>query len=424
MIETQLLNAVIASRDFNVLVKHGLNHRKHFIEQQKVYDYINNHLKEYGEMPSVESTVAACDDFEAVDVVESTDTLCYKLEERNLKLAQKDALKKLAEAYGEKDAYKLMEAFRKQFEELDAKAMSRSRNGSNWATNGEDRLEEYKTRQEKDFSVTIPFFFDEFTEATGGAERGDVCTIMASTGEGKSWLGLLQGVVSHNAGYRVLLESAEMSKPENEFRLDSLNGGFSNRGLWTGQLDNEGAYEKYLEKFKRGTQSPDFIIKTAEDWKDGLTLQQLEYDIDRTKADVVIIDQFNLMRFKGNSKDDKAAFSRQLKQLAAKKGIVVFLLYQTNGDYIKNQKKGEDGIAELQLPTLGDYSETIAVIQDSAKVFGWTSITWTDKNTGRKRGKGLGGVLKSRTGGGGVEVDVDFQPNDGIIRPRQPSDLF
>ncbi|NKW77461.1 hypothetical protein HB667_26985, partial [Bacillus cereus] len=153
-------------------------------------------------MPSVESTVAACDDFEAVDVVESTDTLCYKLEERNLKLAQKDALKKLAEAYGEKDAYKLMEAFRKQFEELDAKAMSRSRNGSNWATNGEDRLEEYKTRQEKDFSVTIPFFFDEFTEATGGAERGDVCTIMASTGEGKSWLGLLQGVVSHNAGYR------------------------------------------------------------------------------------------------------------------------------------------------------------------------------------------------------------------------------
>jgi replicative DNA helicase len=424
VIELLLLNALIATRDFNALVRHNLNSPYHYTEQRSAYEFIHDHLQKYGELPSLESVVAACKDFEPMEVTESIDTLCLKLSEQNLKLEQKETLKKLALQFGEMDAYEIQDELKRHIERLERKANSRSRSGSNWATNGADREAEYERRKSKDFSTKVPFFFEEFTTATGGAERSDVVCIMASTGHGKTWLGLLQGLVAHKAGFNVLIESGEMSKPENEFRLDSLNEGFSNRGLWMGQLDNEVQYLEYLKKFRKGNGKPDLIIKTAQDWPKGLTLQQIQYDAEQTHADVIIIDQFNLLRFKSGSKEDKAAFSRQLKQLAAKLGVVIVLLYQTSGDYIKKGGKTDDeGLTELVLPSLSDYSETIAVIQDSSHIFGWASVTWKDEKTGRNRGKGICGILKSRTGGS-AELDVDFQPNDGIIRPRQATDMF
>jgi replicative DNA helicase len=402
-----------------------MNGPYHFHEHRDAYNFIHDHLKKYGEVPSLESVIEACASFEAMEVTESTDTLCLKLAERNLKLDQKETLKKLAALFGDKDGYEIQDEFKKATERLERKASSRTKSGSNWTTNGADRAAEYERRKSKDFSTKVPFFFGEFTTATGGAERGDVCTIMSSTGMGKTWLGLLQGLVSHKAGFNVLIESGEMSKPENEFRLDTLDGGFSNTGLWTGQLDEEVRYIEYLKQFRKGTTKPDLIIKTAQDWPKGLTLEQIQYDAEQCKADVVVIDQFNLLRFKSSSKEDKSAFSRELKQLAAKLGVVIILLYQTNGGYLKKSKEDEEGLAELVLPSLDDYSETIAVIQDSSHIFGWSSVTWKDEETGRRRGKGIAGILKSRTGiNGDGEVDVMFCPNDGIIRPRQATDIF
>lgn len=425
MIETLLLNAIISTRDFSALVRHGLNGPYSFHEQRCAYEFIHDHLKRYGEIPSIESVVAACDDFEAMEVTESVDTLCLKLSERNLKLEQKDVLKKLASLFGEKDGYEIQDEFKRSMEKLERKANNRSRSGANWATNGADRGAEYERRKSKDFGTKVPFFFEQFTEWCGGAERGDIITIMASTSMGKTWLGLLQGLVAHQAGFNVLIESGEMSKAENEFRLDTLSDGFSNRGLWTGTLDDEQRYYDYLKKYRKGNDKPDLIIKTSSDWAKGLTLEQIQYDAEQSKADVIVIDQFSLLRFKSSSKDDKASFSRQLKQLAAKLGVVIVLLYQTNGNYLKKGGKttDEDGLVELVLPSLDDYSETISVIQDSSQIFGWASVTWKDEATGRNRGKGICGILKSRTGGSG-EIDVDFQPNDGIIRPREATDVF
>lgn len=423
MIEILFLNAIIATRDFSALVRHGLNGPYHFHEQRCAYEFIHDHLKRYGEMPSIESVVAACDDFESMEVTESVDTLALKLCERNLKLAQKEALKKLAALFGEKDGYEIQDEFKRSMEQLERKAQSRSKNGSNWTTNGTERENEYTKRKSKDFSTKVPCFFQEFTEAIGGYERGDIVTIMASTGHGKTWLGLLQALVANQSGFNVLIESGEMSSVENQFRLDTLDNGFSNRGLWTGQLENEQEYFDYLRNFRKGNGKADLVIKTAGDWSKGLTLEQIQFDAEQCHADVVVIDQFNLLRFKSGSKEDKAAFSRQLKQLAAKLGIVIVLLYQTNGNYLKKVKTDDEGLVELVLPTLEDYSETIALIQDSSQIFGWASHTWKDEATSRNRGKGVCGILKSRTGGS-AELDVDFQPNDGIIRPRTATDIF
>lgn len=426
MIELALLNAIIAKKDFSALVRHGIANASHFREQSCAFNYIRKHMKEFGEMPSVESVVANCKDFEIVDVAESIDTLALKLIEKNLKLEEKQLLTDLAKGFGEMDANQVLDELRTRVNELSEKSMRKGRNGVDWSMNGAERLKEYESRKDKDFTKKIPSFFEEFTKAGLSYERGSVITAMAFTGKGKSWIALLQALEANRAGFKVLIESAEMSKEENQFRLDTLEGGFSNRGLWTGQLDNvsETHYRTYLEKFSKGSGRSSVIIKTPEDWSEGLSLQQLEYDIDRSKCDLVIIDQFNLMKFGGSHRDDKAALSRQLKQLAAKKGVCVFLLYQTNGDYEKSASKGEDGIRELKLPTLANYSETIAVIQDSNIVFALDTVTFKDPETGRSRGKALCGVAKSRQGSEGIELELDWLPNDGVIRPRQATDVF
>jgi replicative DNA helicase len=428
MIELSLLNGIVAKKDYGVLIRYGIDHEKYFYEQKCAYQYLKKHLKEYGELPSIESMAMNCPEFEVVEVAESLDTLAKKLIERHIKREQKSLLTDIAEHFGSWDAYRILDKLQTKLEEWQGQAYVRTAKGVNWAESGEQRFQEYLNRKRKDFGKKIPLFLDEYSEATGGgAERGEMIVIMAFTGVGKSWLGCLQALKANQAGFRVLYESVETSDLEIQFRLDTLEGGFNNAGLWTGQLGfDEEKYRKFTEKFNRGTSRPPLIIKTPLDWPDGLTLEQLEYDIRQTNADLVVIDQFNLMRFKGHSREDKVAFSRQLKQLAAKLGVVLIVLHQANAEYEKSKSgDSEGGIRELKPPTRTDYSETISIIQDANKLFGLDAVTWKDPETGRRRGKAVVLCDKDRSGGAmGMELELVWMPNDGVITTRQPTDIF
>jgi replicative DNA helicase len=139
---------------------------------------------------------------------------------------------------------------------------------------------------------------------------------------------------------------------------------------------------------------------------------------------MVVIDQFNLVAFGRNDRDAKTAFSRQLKQMAARKHVVVVVLYQTTGESERSKGADAAGIRELRIPKISDYSETIALVQDSSIVFGFDAVLWKDESTSRYRGKALLVVLKGRDGGEGSETELEWMPNDGIIRPRVATDLF
>jgi replicative DNA helicase len=302
------------------------------------------------------------------------------------------------------------------------------RNGVNWSTSGNERWTVYNSRKNNDSKKGIPAMFEEIDEVVGGYEFGSVITLMAATGRGKSWLGILSALVANNHGFSCLIESGEMSATEVEFRLDTLNAGFSNRGLLKGSLEfqDEFEYLNYTSSFtEEHSKRPPLIIKTPEDWPYGLTLQQLEKDIDETEAQFVVIDQFNLFRFKKATHEEKAALSRQLKQLAARKGIVIFLLCQTSGEFVKNEKKDAKGIQELRAPDLSAYAETIALQQDSNLYYSFQSVGYYDKKDNRYRGKAVLKILKARAGiEGNDEFILNWCPNDGVINVRKPTDLY
>lgn len=435
MIELALLNAVIAHRDLSALVRHGLLDESHFPEQRDAFNYIRQHVEKYGEVPSVESVVSACPHFEAVEVYESTDTLCAKLHERNLKLAERRLLETAAAKYGEMDGYAVLDYLSDGVERLRQRVQqNNAQSVTNWATDAEKRLQEYERRKQKEFHTAVPLLFDAITEATGRAFRGEYINILAFTGVGKSWLACVQALATNHAGYKVLFESGEMAKPEIEFRLDTLETGLSNQGLWTGTLD-PGAEERYVEWLRSQAQAqrPDLIIRGPDDWPMGLTLEQIRYDIKQYQPDLIIIDQFNLCRFRGSDHASKAEFSRQLKLLFAAEGIVGVVCNQADGEYGARRDRqaggddddhGGDGVRELCPPKPSDYSETIATIQDANKVLSFDAVKWRDPATGKDRGKALLSVEKSRSGGEGTQLELHWLPNDGVIRPREPMDIF
>lgn len=432
MIELELLNAIIASRDATALVRHGLMEEKQWLTHQEAYKFIKNHVEEYGELPSVSSVIQNTDNFEAVTTAESVETLAKKMVERNLKKAQRDFLVASASDFDKIDAYEMLEKMEQKIEEFRKATSKKTNNGIDWSVSGADRLAEFERRKSREFSRRVPFFFEELTEALGDMNGGFYLTIMAFTSKGKTWLGLLEALRANREGLPVLIESGEMSKPEILFRLDTLAGGFNNRGLVTGSLDfrEEESYQQWLEQFHRENGKPILVIKSQEDWKRGLTVAQIEHDIQVHKPAVMIIDQFSLIRHASAERTSMADSSRRIKELAGKYGIVICMLYQANGEYIKSkgkkgkESKNEDGIKELVPPDLSNYSDSISVIQDSDCVLTFDSTTWRDKQTGRQHGKALLYVAKSRAGGEGMELEMHWVPNDGVIETKKATDIF
>ena len=429
MLELQLLNTILNSRDASSLVRFGINDESQWLTHQNVYKYAMRHLEEFGELPSVNSVIENTDNFEVTDPGESVETLAKKLVERNVKNAQKSFFVQTAQQFGELSAVEIIEKMEEKVQEFRNQSMSQGKNGIDWSNSGAERLAEFERRKKHDFSRRIPFFFKELTDSLGEMNGGYYLAIQAFTGKGKTWLGLLEALAVNDLGLNCLFESGEMSKPEISFRLDTIKGKFSNRALFTGNLDfqSEEDYKNYLGGFGKGTKKAPLIIKTQEDWAKGLTIAQIEHDIKTHHPDVVIIDQFSLIRHVTNDRDGKANTSKRLKEMAGKYGVVICLLYQANGDYEKSKKKSDvedESLRVLQPPTLKDYSEVISVIQDVDCLLTFDSTKWKDQQTGNECGKALLFVAKSRAGGEGTELEMNWLPDAGVIETKKATDIF
>ena len=85
---------------------------------------------------------------------------------------------------------------------------------------------------------------------------------------------------------------------------------------------------------------------------------------------MIIIDGFNLMNHtgKGGNRDNMTNTSRKLRQLFAKYGVVGVIIHQTPTSAEKGKGEDETGARIVEPPSLTDYSETVAIIQDSCTV--------------------------------------------------------
>jgi replicative DNA helicase len=152
----------------------------------------------------------------------------------------------------------------------------------------------------------------------------------------------------------------------------------------------------------------------------GLSLEVIEADLQANpNIKMVIIDGFNLMSHKGNSKDGNrnamSNTSRKLRQIFGKYGVVGLIVHQTPTSAEKeNSSKDDVGNRIVTPPQIHQYSETVAVIQDACTILTFDQLD----------GVGKMKLAKSRTPNVGKEIELHCDFNMGFIRETSIYDFM
>jgi len=195
---------------------------------------------------------------------------------------------------------------------------------------------------------------------------GELCTIAALTGFGKSALAL--NIVAHLILYakerkRVMMCSLEMGEEELIQRILSIDTQVDQSMLSSGRLDGD-EYDKIRWSAAR-LKTCDMVINDSSYGIDEI-ISKIKFEHALSPLDLVIIDYVQLMestsksgRRSENRSQEVERISRRLKQLAQTLHIPVLILSQVNREVEKRQ---------LQEPQLSDLSDSSGVAKNSDRV--------------------------------------------------------
>lgn len=417
MIESQLLSKIIDENSFYVLTKYNVNGMD-FEAYPHVYQYIKDYVQDYQQVPDYRNVVAKFEDFDYnSQVQDSFAYLCKTLKGQSAKRKAVTKLAKINENYKNMTGTEFATWLKEEAVSLEALARSSSSTATNYAVNGQERKEWYNENKEQRTYSYIPTPYASLTNWLGGGfELGDYILLMAYTNKGKSWIGSHIGNVAHEHNFGILHYSPELSKKQQVYRNDTLRGHFDNVKIRRGTLDNEQEYLEYLDEFNETKEVP-YYIKTMEDLPNGLSADVIESDLQMYagKISMVIIDGFNLMVHPKIGRDGMSATSRRLRQIFGRHKVAGLVIHQTPTSAEKESRTDEDELeVELPVPQVTDYSETIAVVQDSATV-----LTFNQKD-----GRGRLFLGKCREPHVGKSVDLRCNFNMGWITEASPVDYF
>jgi replicative DNA helicase len=418
ILETKLLSKVLLERDFYTLSKYNIL-ESDFTVHKDVYLYIKEFVKEYGQVPDYRDVVAKFPKFDfQVEVYDTFAYLCRALKKQNAKVRIFNVLQnQVGEKFRNEDIDEFLDWLYDEVTSIKNLAKTAISMGSNYAVNGMERKKRYLESKEKGSGIFIPTPYDTLTlYLDGGMELGDYVLLQAFSNKGKSWIASHMGAFAWTKGFGVLHYSPELSKAQQENRLDTLLGHFNNVAIRNGNLNNEDEYFEFLEKFT-DNEVP-YIIKTMEDLPDGLSLDVIEADLQlNSNIQMVIIDGFNLMvHGKGSAlRNNMTITSRKLRQIFGRYQVVGLVVHQVNADAERNNhKEDENGQRLPNPPKITDYSETIAVIQDASTVLSFDAVD----------GMGAIEIVKARGTGKNKVVELNLNFNMGYITEASPVDYF
>jgi hypothetical protein len=329
----------------------------------------------------------------------------------------------------EKDGNKLLEDLISEAKNIMMGTNVRSKIGTDIKTDATSFLDEYRRRKAGESFKIWHSKFPTITREIGGYMSGNMYAWYGRSGRGKSVFTMEEAIEAAAQGANVIVWSMEMSRFEwmarayssisarfsaEVKRIENVDYevGFENRQLLMGGL-SEG-YERGLEQFV--TQLPELLagnitLRAADD-EDFMNrgVAQLEADILATKADVVVVDPIYLMDYESNTSKvaggDVANTSKKIRRIAGYTGATIHVI--TQAEEVRDDTD-EEGNRELRAPKRAEIKKTKAILEDSANVFGIDSLD----------GRGLIEAGKARNGGEGVQVEVTYLPNYGIVNEME-----
>lgn len=346
MVALQIISKVLSTQD-NSIIEDNLLTEEYFVGYEKEFEYLQNHIKQYGNVPDKATFLSEFPQTELVEVTESDKYLIDTAREEYLYYKSVPVLQKAAELL-KTDSNLAAEYLVNAMKDLQP---SYNLSGVDIAKDAELRFEEFVKRKEHQAQWFFTCGFPELDDIIHGIQRTDeLFVIFARTNQGKSWI--LEKICTHiwQTGYNVGYVSPEMSASSIGYRFDTLHSHYSNKGLMWGKDDiDEDDYKAHTEKLADADNK--FIVSTPLDFDKKITVTKLKNWVKQYKLDVIAVDGITYLtdeRYKrGDSKTTSLTnISEDLMELSMELGIPVLVVVQANRGGVV--EKGTDDTPELE----------------------------------------------------------------------------
>ena len=348
MVELQVLNKILKDKNDSILQLNNIT-RDYFDEYIEEYDWIMNHKSQYGNIPDIETFLGAFQDFDVINISESTEYLVSSFKEEYLYRQAVPIIQTLADKL-QTNSYEAVDYLKAKLPELKVDGVVK---GTDIISQAKERYEEWKETKENQDSHFIPTGFEELDEIIGGLHCGEeLLVLFARTGIGKTWVAIKMLEHCWKMNKRVGLFEPEMSASRIGYRFDTIHQHISSKALYKGE-DIQG-YEKYISKLSQSTIP--FYVTHPKDFNKAVTVSKLKSWCENNKLDVLAIDGISYLtderRQKGDNKTTALTnISEDLMQLSIDLGIPVIVIVQSNRGGAINEDlqleniRDSDGIA-------------------------------------------------------------------------------
>ena len=403
MIQLQWLSKILQDKSLDIVEQNCLS-ADYFNEYAEEFRFIQDHVREYGNVPDKATFLAKFPDIELVEVTETERYLVDTLKEEYLYQQSIPVLQKTAELL-KTDSNAAAEYLASQVSVLQPQ---RGLGGTNIITQAQKRLEQYKERKDNQSKYFFESGFKELDEYTHGIQRGEeFLVILARTNVGKTWV--LEKMCTHvwGLGFNVGFIEPEMSAESVGFRFDTLFNHYSNSSLMYGKSDiDEDAYSDYIGQLQ--THENRFLVATKKDFGGGdITVTKIKQWVVNQKLDLVAIDGLSYLTDERGKRGDNESttlshISEDLMDLSVELSVPVLIVVQANRTGIVHDD--EDGAPELESVRSSDgisfsASKVLSLRQKRDKVTNETTMEiW---------------IKKSRFGHIGAKVCYSWDINTG-----------
>lgn len=329
MIQNQFLNYLLNSKDKSIITLNNLD-KKYFSEYTAEWLFIENHIKEYGNIPDKTTFISRFSNFDLMEVNETPAYLLSELFRDYQKRQLIIAFNSVAQDLNKGDLDKALTAFEKSYNNISLSGITLQSTDILKDTSRYDKYVE-KTKDIKKYFVKTGF--KELDNVIGGWDREEeLATIVARTNEGKSWVILKCAAAAVEQGLNVGLYSGEMSANKVGYRIDTLIQHIPNGSLTHGNKDVINEYNNYIKDLSTRFEGS-LKILTPDSIGGFASVKVLQAFIEKEHLDILFIDQLSLLE------DDKKAKSpieklsniaKDLKNLQVLKHIPIISVHQMN----------------------------------------------------------------------------------------------
>lgn len=305
--------------------------------------------------------------------------------------------------------------------------------GNNLKTMSDWYKAEYNDRKHGKSGKLWASSFPTLNKITGGGyQSGNMYTIYAKSGRGKSILLLVETLESAYQGANVMQWSLEMGRYELASRIMAFVSakkemvqseqagkrylaGFTVNEMLTGKLDKyeEESFFEFLDTFNSEIKG-NFYFRCADDADfTERTVREAEQNINEYELDVLAIDPIYYMTMESNTSrttgGDVAKTSMELRLLAGRTKVVLFVVTQAEED----DRQSRDEARTLSMPKRSEVKKTKQVLEDASMLLAWDTCAGNFKLQ----------IGKGRTGGEDTSIEGVFLPSIGHVKEHDTSEF-